>query len=103
MLVLSILMGQERAIAVLRPALALLLVLNLVPLGLLLAAFRSALSRKYTPREMRWLGALSLVGGVLIPMCLLLVADGPLFLLAAVLFLLLGSLLIRFVLVYLPH
>jgi len=37
------------------------------------------------------------------PLCLLLVADGPLLILAAVLFLILGSLLIRFFIVYLPH
>jgi Ni/Fe-hydrogenase subunit HybB-like protein len=103
MMVLSLLMKQEKASAILRPALALLLVLNVVPLGLLLAALRPALSRKYTLKQMCWLGGLSLAGGVPIPLCLLLVADGPLFLLAAVLFLLLGSLLIRYVVVYLPH
>jgi hypothetical protein len=102
MLVLSILMGQERAIAVLRPALALLLVLNLVPLALLVAALRPALSRKYAPGQLRWLGTLALAGGALVPLCLL-VAGGAFLSLAAVLFLFLGSLLIRFVIVYLPQ
>jgi hypothetical protein len=69
----------------------------------LLAALRRTLARKYTPRQLGWLGALSLAGGVLIPLCLLLAADGPPLILAAVACLLLGSLLIRFVIVYLPH
>src|SRR5437016_6936618 len=47
-LALAVLTGQERAAAILRPALGLLLVLNAVPLGLLLANLRPALARIYT-------------------------------------------------------
>src|SRR2546430_1959303 len=52
MLLLSIVMGQERAAALLRPALELLLLLNLVGLSLLLVDVRAALPRPYTPRAL---------------------------------------------------
>src|SRR5258707_12035103 len=52
LLVLSILMGQERAVAVLRPALMLLLVLNVLPLGLVVANLRPALSRICTRSQL---------------------------------------------------
>src|SRR5260221_1717127 len=44
LLALSVLMGQESASAILRTALGLLLVLNLIPLGLLVVNLRSALA-----------------------------------------------------------
>jgi hypothetical protein len=46
---------------------------------------------------------LSLGGGMLIPLCLLLVVDSSLFMFGAVMCILLGSLVIRFVIVKLPH
>src|SRR5205809_1199624 len=52
MLVLAMLLGQGRAGAILRAALVLLLVLNVVPLGLLVADLRPALSRIYTRRRL---------------------------------------------------
>lgn len=52
MLVQSVLMGHASAAAMLRPALGLLLVLNLIPLCLLLADLRTTLSRTYTRREL---------------------------------------------------
>lgn len=103
MLVLSVLMGHALAAAILRPALGLLLVLNLIPLCLLLVDLRPTLLRIYSRRELYGVGALSLGGGVLIPLCLLLVVDSSLFMLGAVMFILLGSLVIRFVIVKLPH
>src|SRR5262249_55343875 len=45
LLALSVLMGQERATVVLRPSLVVVLVLNVVALGLLLADLRPTLSR----------------------------------------------------------
>jgi hypothetical protein len=102
LLVLSVLMGQQRAAAVLRPALALLLVLNVVPLYLVVANLLPTLSHIYTPSQLGRLGALCLGVGTLVPLALL--ADGsPLPVLAAVLSLLLGSLALRFVIVRLPH
>jgi hypothetical protein len=55
------------------------------------------------PWELCGVGALSLGGGMLIPLCLLLVVDSSLFMFGAVMFILLGSLAIRFVIVKLPH
>jgi hypothetical protein len=103
MLVLSVLMGHASAAAILRPALGLLLVLNLIPLCLLLADLHTTLLRIYSRRELYGVGALSLGGGLLIPLCLLLVVDSFLFMLGAVMLILLGSLVIRFVIVKLPH
>jgi Ni/Fe-hydrogenase subunit HybB-like protein len=102
MLVLSILMKDASAAAILRPALGLLLVLNLAPLCLLVFDLRTTLSRIYTRWELCG-GALSLGGGVLIPLFLLFVVGSLLFTLSAVMFILLGSLVIRFVIVKLPH
>jgi Polysulphide reductase, NrfD len=102
-LVLSVLMGHASAAAMLRPALGLLLVLNLIPLCLLLADLRTTLSRTYTRRELYGVGAVSLGGGMVTPLCLLFVVGNPLFMLSAVTFILLGSLVIRFVIVKLPH
>jgi hypothetical protein len=100
---LSILMGDASAAARLRPTLGLLLVLNLVPLGLLVVDLRTTLSRIYSRWELCGVGAHSLGGGVLIPLSLLCVVGSPLFMLSAVTFILLGSLVIRFVIVKLPH
>jgi hypothetical protein len=103
MLVLAAFLGQERASALLRPALVLLLVLNLLPLGLLVRDLRPALSRTYTPGQLGRLAALGIGVGTLVPLALLLAGGGLLPMLAAVLFLLLGSLALRFAIVRLPH
>jgi hypothetical protein len=103
MLVLSVLMKDASAAAILRPALGLLLVLNLLPLCLLFFNLRTTLSRIYTRRELYGVVALSLGGGVLIPLFLLFVVGSLLFTLSAVMFILLGSLVIRFVIIKLPH
>jgi hypothetical protein len=103
LLALAALLGQERAGALLRPALVLLLVLNLVPLGLVVADLRPALSRMYTPGQLGRLAALCVGGGTLLPLALLLASGSPLPVLAAVLLLLLGSLALRFVIVCVPH
>jgi hypothetical protein len=103
MLALSVLMGQERAAAMLRVALGLLLVLNLIPLGLLIADLRPVLSRIY-PRGQLWrVGILTMGGVALVPLALVLAGGSPPWTLGAVLFLLLGSLAIRFVIVQIPH
>ena len=102
-LALAVLMGQERAAAVLRPALGLLLVLNLIPLGLLLANLRPVLARTHTRGQLWRAGLLSIGGGTLIPLCLVIVGGGPALMLAAGTFVLLGSLVIRFLIVRIPH
>ena len=103
MLVLSVLMRHASAAAMLRPALGLLLVLNLVPLCLLAVDLRTTLSRLYTRWQLCGVGTLALGVGVLLPLCLLLVVDSPLSMLSAVMCIALGSLVIRFVIIMLPH
>jgi hypothetical protein len=103
LLTLSVFLGQERATALLRLALGLLLVLNTLTLFLLLADLRAALAQMYAPRQRSRLGLLLLGGGALAPLCLVAVGGSPPVLLAAVLLLLLGSLAIRFVIIKVPH
>jgi Ni/Fe-hydrogenase subunit HybB-like protein len=102
LLALSIPMGQERAAAILRLALMLLLLLNAIALSLLLIDVRVALARAYPRRTLGRLVALALGGGMLAPLCLLLVGS-PLSMLGAVLFVVLGALVVRIEIVYLPH
>lgn len=102
LLALSILTGQERAAALLRPALLLLLLLNVAAMGLLLIDVRAAVSVAYTRTALGRLGVLVIGGGVLLPLSLL-AADGPVPTLAAVLFIMLGALVVRFELVRFPH
>jgi len=100
---LAVLMGQENAAAVLRPAVELLLVVNVIFLCLLLANLRAALGQIYSARQLWQIGLFVLGGGAVLPLCLLLVGGSPPLVLAGVLFLLLGSLAIRFVIIKVPH
>jgi Ni/Fe-hydrogenase subunit HybB-like protein len=103
LLVLSALMGQTQATAILRPAFIVLLVLNVIPLGLLFANLQPTHARLYT-REQQWrVGALIFAAGTLIPLGLTLLNGGLLFIFGSVLFVLLGSWVIRFVYVKIPH
>jgi hypothetical protein len=103
MLLLAVLLGQGSATAILLPALGLLLVLNALLLFLLLAELRTALGCIFAPRQLWCLGVLILGGGMLAPLCLLLVGDSAAVLPATVLLLVLGSLAIRFVIIKIPH
>jgi Ni/Fe-hydrogenase subunit HybB-like protein len=100
---LSVLLGQQSAIAVLRPALVLLLVLNGLVLCLLLAELRTALGHIFDTRQLWQRGLLILGGGMLAPLCLLLASDSAAVLIVAVLLLGLGSIAIRFVIIQIPH
>ncbi len=102
LLALSIFMGQDRAIAVLHAALGLLLVLNALVLFLLIANLRTTFSRIWASRQLWQIGMLTLGGGTVVPLCLLLVGDSSYLLLAAVVLMLLGSLAIRFVIIKIP-
>jgi hypothetical protein len=102
LLALSILMEQEWATTVLRPTLAALLLFNAVVLGLLLMDVRAALAFAYTRNALARLGALVLGGGAMAPLGLLAVGD-PSLMLAAALFIVLGSLVVRIEVVRLPH
>jgi Ni/Fe-hydrogenase subunit HybB-like protein len=103
LLALSVLMGQARAAHILRIALGLLLVLSAIPLGLLLVELRPALSRRFTRGQLWCAGTLTLGGGMLLPLCLVLLGDSPFQMLGAVVLLLLGSLGMRYLLIKLPH
>ena len=103
MLALSVLLGQASATAILRPALVLLLALNLIPLCLVVSDLRPALSRTYTAGQFGRLAALGIGGGTLVPLALLLLGGSPVAVFAALLFLLLGSLAVRFAIVRLPR
>ena len=103
LLVLSALMGQTQAIAVLRSAFIVLLVLNLIPLGLLFANLQPTHARLYTRGQQWRIGMLIFVAGVLIPMGLTLLNGGLLFIFGSVIFLLSTSWVIRFVYIKIPH
>jgi hypothetical protein len=103
LLVLSALMGQTHATVILRAAFIVLLVLNVIPLGLLIANLHPAHARLYT-RGQQWLvGVLIFAAATLIPLGLTLLNGGLPFMFGAVIFLLLGSWVIRFVYVKIPH
>jgi Ni/Fe-hydrogenase subunit HybB-like protein len=103
LLALSVLTGQESAAATLCTALGLLLVLNLIPLGLLLANLRPVLARIYTREQLWRVGMLTLGGGTLIPLVLAFVGGSPPLMLGAATFIVLESLVIRFLLIRIPH
>jgi hypothetical protein len=102
LLVLSALMGQTQASAILRIAFLVLLVINVIPLGLLFADLRPAHARLYTSAQQWSVGAV-IAAGTLIPLGLMLFNGGLLFLLVAVIVLLAQSWLIRSVYVKIPH
>ena len=77
--------------------------LTLSPYACWFCDLRTTLSRIYTRWQLYGIGALSLGGGLLVPLCLLLVADNSLFMLGAAMCIVLGNLLIRFVIIKLPH
>ena len=93
---------QREAAAALRPTLELLLVLNAVTLGLLIRDVRATLARAYESTRLSELALLVVGGGVLAPLYLVAVGR-PLGLTVAVLLILLVALLVRSVIVRLPH
>jgi hypothetical protein len=102
LLVVSAVMGQTQAIAILRTAVIVLLVLNVIPLGLLFRNLRPAHALLYTRGQQWRVGAL-IAAGALIPLGLMLFKGHLLFLLVAVVVLLAESWLVRFVYVKIPH
>jgi Polysulphide reductase, NrfD len=95
LLALSILGGHPSATAVLRPASVLLLLLNVLALGLLVTGVRPT-------RALGRLVALVLGAGVLVPLFLLAVGN-PLLMVIAATFIVLGALVVRAEIVWLPH
>jgi Ni/Fe-hydrogenase subunit HybB-like protein len=102
LLVLSGMMGQTQATAILRTAFIVLLVLNVIPLVLLFANLQPTHARIYT-REQQWRVGLLIAAGMLVPLVLTFLNWGLPFILVAVLLLLSDSWVIRFVYVKIPH
>jgi hypothetical protein len=102
LLVLSALMGQTQATAILRTAVLVLLLLNVIPLALLFANLRPVHALLYTTAQQWRVGAL-IAAGTLIPWGLMLFNRDLLFLSVAVIVLLAQSWLIRAVYVKIPH
>jgi hypothetical protein len=80
-----------------------LLVLNVIPLGLLFANLQPTHARLYTPEQQWRVGVLIFAAGTLIPLALTLLNSGIPFIVGAVVLLLFGSWLVRFVYVKIPH
>jgi Ni/Fe-hydrogenase subunit HybB-like protein len=103
LLVLSIVMRQTQAAAILRISFVVLLVLNAIPLALLFGNLQPTLAKLYS-RELRWLvGAVLFAAGTLVPLGLALLNGGLPFVLGALVLLLLVSWIVRFVYVKIPH
>jgi hypothetical protein len=102
LLVVSAVMGQTQAMAILRTAVIVLLVLNVIPLGLLFGNLRPAHALLYTRAQQWRVGAL-IAAGAVIPLGLMLLKGGLALILVAVIVLLAESWLVRFVYVKIPH
>jgi hypothetical protein len=103
LLALSVLTGHARAAAALRTVAAVLLLLNLIPTSLLFLELRETLSRIYRDQQVYLALVLTVVGGTLIPLILLLVGDGAPWILGAVVCILAGNLAIRYLFLKIPH
>ena len=99
-LLLAGLRDQAGAIGALRLALMLLLPLNLLVLALLLGNLRGPLAQARGPRVLALIGAVSVLGGIVVPLGLL--ALGVAFP-VAVLLILAGAAVVRHEMVRLPH
>lgn len=102
MLTLAIFLGDERAIAVLRPALALLILLNFFVLCLLLGDLITANSRMHKSRQIRLMLMYVLTLGALGLVALGVLEDNSVIRICAVVFLMLGSLAFRFAIIKIP-
>ena len=102
LLVLSALKGQTQATAILRTAVIVLLVMNVIPLSLLFADLRPAHALLYT-RKQQWRAGAVIAALTLIPLALLLLNGDLLILFVAVILLLAQSWLVRFLYVKIPH
>lgn len=103
LLVLAVLLGQDRAGAILRVAVLVLLVLNVIVLLLLAAELRPTLVRVYSLEYLVRLAVLDVGGGTLVPLGLLLAGGSTAFVVAVVLCMVLGSLAIRYAIIGIPH
>lgn len=101
-LALAVLLGHQPAADLLRTSLLLLLFIHTIPLALLVANLLPTLRRIYTPRQLSLHAALN-VGGILLPLVLLLAGSGTALVLTAFAILVAGSLATRHLIVQIPH
>ena len=102
-LALSVMTGDARAAAALRTVAAVLVVLNLIPSGFVFLEIRETLTRIYSDQQIYRALVLTLVGGTLVPVVLLLVGDGAPSRLGAVLLIMLGGFAVRSLFLKIPH
>jgi Polysulphide reductase, NrfD len=103
LLAVSILTGHVQAAAALRTVAAVLVVLNLIPTGFVFLEIRETLARIYSDQQIYRALLLTLVGGTLMPVVLLLAGDGALWRLGAVLLIVLGGFAVRSLFLKIPH
>jgi hypothetical protein len=103
LLVIAGFTDQERAAGTLRTCLMPLISLNLIVLALLAANLRPALDSRWTNRQTLSIGLTTIGGGLLVPLAFMPFATDPIIATGLVALLLVGSLLVRFVIVMLPH
>jgi Polysulphide reductase, NrfD len=103
LLALSVLTGDVRAVAALRTVAAVLVVLNLIPTGFVFLEIRETLARIYSDQQIYRALVLTLVGGTLVPVVLLLAGDGAPWRLGAVLLIVLGGYAVRSLFLKIPH
>jgi hypothetical protein len=103
MIILAIVLGDEAATLALRPALVLLLLVHAFPAVLMMNELHPTLQRVLSP-SMPIGDVLSVIGcGVALPLIAILIGSEPLILLSAAVFILVGNLASRFMLVELPR
>jgi hypothetical protein len=103
MLLLAVLLGQERAGAMLQTALLLLLIINGIMQCVMVAEFRPTSSRLRGNKRFVTHAAASACAGTLIPLILLVLFANAIAVTIAVIFILAGSLATRFAILRLPH
>jgi hypothetical protein len=96
-------MDQEHAAGTLRICLMPLMVLNLIVLALLAGNLLPALKRRWSNGQIWLIAGTAIGGGLVAPLALMPFSIGPIAAMALVALLLAGSLLVRFVIVLLPH
>ncbi len=103
LLAVSILTGHAQAAAALGTVAAVLVVLNLIPTGFVFLEIRETLARIFSDQQIYRALSLTLVGGTLLPVILLLAGDGATWRLGAVLLIVLGGLAVRSLFLKIPH
>jgi Ni/Fe-hydrogenase subunit HybB-like protein len=103
LLALALIFGHTRATDILRPALGLMILLDLFPLSLLFAELAPAVNRAYDRAGLIRLATITLGLGMLVPLGLSIVTRERLPLLVGVALIFAGNLVIRFAIVKIPH